>query len=60
MNKLLRKGEHLTPGEERLPDLLSALVERYEDETEDFPASPPKRIAAIPDGATMICSRPTW
>jgi hypothetical protein len=29
---LLRKGEHLTPEEECLLDLLSALVERYEDE----------------------------
>jgi hypothetical protein len=38
----LRKGERLTPEEERLLDLLSALVERYEDETEDFPASPPR------------------
>jgi HTH-type transcriptional regulator/antitoxin HigA len=42
--KLLRKGANLTPEEERLLDLLSALVERYEDETEDFPASPPHRI----------------
>lgn len=42
--KLLQKGAHLTPEEERLLDLLSALVERYEDETEDFPASPPQRI----------------
>ena len=42
--KLLRKGESLTPEEERLLDLLSALVERYEDETEDFPASPPHRV----------------
>jgi HTH-type transcriptional regulator/antitoxin HigA len=42
--KLLRKGENLTPEEERLLDLLSALVERYEDETEDFPDSPPRRI----------------
>jgi HTH-type transcriptional regulator/antitoxin HigA len=42
--KLLREGEHLTPEEERLLDLLSALVERYEDETEDFPASPPHRV----------------
>jgi HTH-type transcriptional regulator/antitoxin HigA len=41
---LLRKGERLTPEEERLLDLLSALVERYEDETEDFPDSPPHRI----------------
>lgn len=42
--KLLGKGEQLTPEEERLLDLLSALVERYEDETEDFPDSPPHRI----------------
>ena len=42
--KLLRKGENLTPEEDRLLDLLSALVERYEDEAEDFPASPPHRI----------------
>lgn len=42
--KLLRKGERLRPEEKRLLDLLSALVERYEDETEDFPASPPHRI----------------
>ncbi len=41
---LLRKGETLSPEEDRLLDLLSALVERYEDETEDFPASPPHRI----------------
>src|SRR5262249_49791582 len=44
ITNLLRKGEHLTPEEERLLDLLSALVERYEDETEGFPASPPQRI----------------
>jgi HTH-type transcriptional regulator/antitoxin HigA len=42
--KLLRKGENLPPEEDRLLDLLSALVERYEDETEDFPDSPPHRI----------------
>ncbi len=42
--KLLRKGDNLMPEEDRLLDLLSALVERYEDETEDFPASPPHRI----------------
>ena len=42
--KLLRKGDQLTPEEDRLLDLLSALVERYEDETEDFPSSPPHRI----------------
>jgi HTH-type transcriptional regulator/antitoxin HigA len=42
--KLLRKGDNLTPEEDRLLDLLAALVERYEDETEDFPDSPPHRI----------------
>ncbi|MGH9847091.1 MAG: helix-turn-helix domain-containing protein, partial [Blastocatellia bacterium] len=42
--KFLRKGESLTPEEDRLLDLLSALVERYEEETEDFPSSPPHRI----------------
>jgi HTH-type transcriptional regulator/antitoxin HigA len=42
--KLLRKGDNLAPEEDRLLDLLSALVERYEDETEVFPASPPHRI----------------
>jgi HTH-type transcriptional regulator/antitoxin HigA len=44
MGKLLRKGDNLTPEEERLLELLSALVERYENETEDFPPSPPHRI----------------
>ncbi len=44
VTKLLRKGDNLTPEEDRLLDLLSALVERYEDETEDFPVSPPHRI----------------
>src|SRR5262249_11332718 len=43
-SKLLQKGDKLTPEEERLLDLLSALVERYENETEDFPASPPPRV----------------
>ena len=43
-SKLLQKGDKLTPEEERLLDLLSALVERYENETEDFPASPPRRV----------------
>lgn len=37
---LLRKGEHLPHEEERLLDWLSALVKRYEDETEDFPPAP--------------------
>lgn len=44
IEKLLRKGENLSSEEERLLDLLSVLVERYEDETENFPDSPPHRI----------------
>ena len=44
IEKLLRKGDNLTTEEDRLLELLSALVERYEDETEDFPSSPPHRI----------------
>ena len=44
ISELLRKVDNLTPEEERLLDLLSALVERYEDETEDFPDSPPHRV----------------
>jgi HTH-type transcriptional regulator / antitoxin HigA len=44
ISKLLRKGDNLTPEEERLLDLLSALVERYEDETENFQDSPPHRV----------------
>ncbi|MCI0392950.1 MAG: hypothetical protein MOB07_29815 [Acidobacteria bacterium] len=42
--KLLWKGDNLDTEEERLLDLLSVLVERYEDEIEDFPDSPPHRI----------------
>jgi mRNA-degrading endonuclease HigB of HigAB toxin-antitoxin module/antitoxin component HigA of HigAB toxin-antitoxin module len=42
--KLLRKGEALTVEEDRLLELLSVLVEKYEDETEIFPDSPPHRI----------------
>jgi HTH-type transcriptional regulator/antitoxin HigA len=44
IGKLLRKGGDLSSEEERLLDLLSVLVERYEDEAEDFPDSPPDRI----------------
>ncbi len=44
ITKLLRKGDGLSPEKDRLLDLLSALVERYEDETEHFPASPPHRM----------------
>lgn len=45
IDSLLRKGSsNLSPEEERLLDLLSILVERYEDETEEFPPSPPHRM----------------
>ena len=45
IDSLLRKGSrNLSPEEEHLLDLLSILVERYEDETEDFPPSPPHRM----------------
>jgi HTH-type transcriptional regulator / antitoxin HigA len=44
IDALLRQGnDNLTAEEERLLELLSTLVERYEDETEDFPDSPPCR-----------------
>lgn len=44
IDKLLRKGvRHLSPEEERLLELFSLLVERYEDETIVFPPSPPSR-----------------
>ncbi len=45
IDSLLRKGSgNLSPEEERLLDLLSILVERYEDETEEYPPSPPHRM----------------
>lgn len=45
IENLLRKGEDkLSPEEDRLLDLLSTLVERYEDEAENFSPSPPDRM----------------
>ena len=45
IDSLLSKGsKNLSPEEERLLDLLSILVERYEDETEEYPPSPPHRM----------------
>ncbi len=45
IENLLRKGEDkLSPEEDRLLDLLSTLVERYEDEDENFSPSPPHRM----------------
>ena len=44
INKLLSKGEILSPEEEKLLDLLSDLVEIYEDEHYQFPEVPPDEI----------------
>jgi HTH-type transcriptional regulator / antitoxin HigA len=41
---LLRKGDILSLEEDRLLDLLSVLVEKYEESTEDLPDSSPHRI----------------
>ena len=44
IDTLLSKGENLSPEEEKLLDLLSDLVERYEDEHFPFPEVPPNEI----------------
>ena len=44
IEKLLRKGKDISVEEERLLDLLSTLVERYEDEHYDFEPSAPHEI----------------
>lgn len=44
ISKLLSKGENLSPEEEKLLDLLSDLVEKYEDEHYPFPEVPPNEI----------------
>lgn len=44
IEKLLRKGESISMEEERLLDLLSTLVERYEDEHYDFESSAPHEV----------------
>ena len=44
INRLLSKGENLSPEEEKLLDLLSDLIERYEDEHYPFPEVPPNEI----------------
>lgn len=44
IEKLLRKGEDTSVEEERLLDLLSTLVERYEDEHYDFEPSAPHEV----------------
>lgn len=44
ISELLRKGENLSPEEDRLLDLLSDLVERYEDEHYSMPEVSPNEI----------------
>lgn len=41
---LLNKGVNLSPEEEKLLDLISNLVEKYEDEHYPFPKVPPNEI----------------
>ena len=41
---LLNKGANLSPEEEKLLDLISDLVEKYEDEHYPFPEVPPNEI----------------
>ena len=41
---LLNKGVNLSPEEEKLLDLISDLVEKYEDEHYPFPEVPPNEI----------------
>lgn len=44
INRLLSKGENLSPEEEKLLDLISDLIEKYEDEHYPFPEVPPNEI----------------
>jgi len=44
ISRLLSKGENLSPEEEKLLDLISDLVEKYEDEHYPFPEVPPNEI----------------
>ena len=44
INRLLSKGENLSPEEEKLLDLVSDLVEKYEDEHYPFPEVAPNEI----------------
>jgi len=44
IDRLLSKGENLSPEGEKLLDLISDLVEKYEDEHYSFPEVPPKEI----------------
>lgn len=44
IDRLLSKGENLSPEEEKLLDLISDLIEKYEDERYPFPEVPPNEI----------------
>ncbi len=44
IDKLLSKGENLSPEEERLLDLISDLIEKYEDEHYPFPEVAPNEV----------------
>ncbi len=44
VNKLLRKGERISAEEEKLLDLISMLIEEYEDEHHPIPDAPPHAV----------------
>lgn len=44
INRLLSKGENLSPEEEKLLDLVSDLIEKYEDEHYPFPDVSPNEV----------------
>lgn len=44
IDELLKKGDNLSPEEEKLLELLSFLVEEYEDEHYPFPEVPPNEV----------------
>lgn len=44
VSQLLSKGENLSSEEDRLLDLISDLIEKYEDEHYPFPEVPPNEI----------------
>lgn len=44
IESLLRKGDNLSPEEDKLLNLLSLLVEQFEEKAYQFDASPPHRV----------------
>lgn len=44
IDKLLSKGDHISPEEEKLLVLVSDIVEKYEDEHYPIPDSPPHEV----------------